>query len=136
MICLDTNAVIRLLSARDPGMRGRLQEALVNREIVGLPSVVTYELWYGVWKSRRREANAAALKTFLALDLVLWSFDAEDAEEAGAIRAELERMGTPIGPYDLLIAAQARRRAATLITANLGEFRRVPGLQTDDWSTV
>ena len=58
----------------------------------------------------------------------------EDAEEAGNIRAALERAGKPIGPYDVLIAAQARRRGATLVTANEREFARVPGLKTEDWA--
>ena len=62
------------------------------------------------------------------------TFDAEDAHEAGDIRALLERAGTPIGPYDILIAAQARRRGATLVTANTREFARVPGLKTEDWT--
>ena len=61
-------------------------------------------------------------------------FDAEDAAHAGDIRAHLERKGTPIGPYDYLIAAQARRRGATLVTANRREFERVPGLMVADWA--
>ncbi len=65
-----------------------------------------------------------------------WPFEPEDAEEAGDIRAELERAGTPIGPYDVLIAAQARRRNALLVTANMGEFTRVPGLRIEDWAIV
>ena len=56
-------------------------------------------------------------------------FEPEDAEEAGDIRAALERAGTPIGPYDVLIAAQARRLDALLVTANTREFARVPGLK-------
>ena len=58
----------------------------------------------------------------------------DDAREAGDIRAALERTGTPIGPYDVLIAAQARRRGAMLATANVREFARVPGLRLVDWS--
>jgi tRNA(fMet)-specific endonuclease VapC len=60
----------------------------------------------------------------------------EDADEAGEIRAELERAGTPIGPYDLLIASQARRRSATLVTANSREFVRVSGLKMENWATA
>lgn len=63
-----------------------------------------------------------------------WPFEPEDAEEAGEIRAELERAGTPIGPHDVLIAAQARRRSALLVTANTTEFIRVPRLRIADWS--
>jgi tRNA(fMet)-specific endonuclease VapC len=74
------------------------------------------------------------MAAFLALDVTPWPFEPEDAEEAGDIRAELERAGTPIGPYDVLIAAQARRRSALLVTANMGEFTRVPGLRIEDWA--
>jgi len=63
-------------------------------------------------------------------------FELADAEHAGAIRAQLERAGTPIGHYDLLIAAQARRHGATLVTANQREFARVPGLDVMDWATL
>ena len=61
-------------------------------------------------------------------------FEPEDAAHAGDIRAELEKAGTPIGHYDYLIAAQARRRGATLVTANVREFARVPGLLLADWA--
>jgi tRNA(fMet)-specific endonuclease VapC len=61
-------------------------------------------------------------------------FDSDDAAEAGQVRAELARAGTPIGPYDVLIAAQARRLGCTLATANVREFRRVVGLQFEDWT--
>ena len=61
-------------------------------------------------------------------------FETEDATHAGEIRAYLERSGTPIGYYDYLIAAQARRRGATLVTANNREFNRVPGLIVADWA--
>jgi tRNA(fMet)-specific endonuclease VapC len=74
------------------------------------------------------------LSTFLALDVTPWPFEPEDAEEAGDIRAGLERAATPIGPYDVLIAAQARRRDALLVTTNTREFTRVPGLKTADWA--
>jgi tRNA(fMet)-specific endonuclease VapC len=96
---------------------------------------VLYEIWYGIRKSMRPQANAAVLATFLALDVTPWPFESEDAEEAGDIRVALERAGTPIGPYDVLIAAQARRRNAVLITANEREFARVPGLKTEDWAS-
>jgi tRNA(fMet)-specific endonuclease VapC len=83
-----------------------------------------------------RDWNAAILTAFLALNVTPWPFEPEDAQEAAEIRAELERAGTPIGPYDVLIAAQARWRHAVLVTANTGEFARVPGLQTEDWAVA
>ena len=135
MICLDTNAVIAAINARVPGVRPRLEQALAERVVVGIPIVVWFELHYGAAKSARVQQNRAALAAFLALDVAIWPFDAEDAEEAGDIRVALERAGTPIGPYDILIAAQARRRGALLVTANGREFARVPGLLFEDWAS-
>jgi tRNA(fMet)-specific endonuclease VapC len=60
-------------------------------------------------------------------------FDEEDARHAGEIRAQLASKGTPIGPFDVLIAGQARARELTLVTHNTSEFRRVPGLKVEDW---
>ena len=61
-------------------------------------------------------------------------FDREDAHAAGEIRADLAKKGTPIGPYDVLIAGQASRRGAVLVTNNLREFKRVDNLQVEDWT--
>lgn len=134
MICLDTNIIIAVINQRGAAVRQRLMKTLHEDTIVGIPTVVLYELWYGIKKSARAQANNDALDNFLALDVTPWPFEPEDAEEAGDIRAVLERLGTPIGPYDVLIAAQARRRGAILVTANKNEFARVPGLQTQDWT--
>jgi len=136
MICLDTNVVIAAINRRSPGVRRGLESAIVAGVTVGLPTIVLFELWYGVRKSARPEANAAALSAFLTLAVTPWPFEPEDAEHAGVIRATLERAGTPIGPYDILIAAQARRRGATLVTANVGEFARVHGLITENWAAA
>jgi len=134
MICLDTNIVIAVINQRAAEVRQRLMKTLHDGTIVGIPTVVLFELWYGIKKSARAQANADALDNFLALDVTPWPFEPEDAEEAGDVCAALERLGTPIGPYDVLIAAQARRRGAILVTANKNEFARVPGLQTQDWT--
>lgn len=111
----------------------RLEAALADGLLIGISAIVLYELWYGIKKSGQPEANARQLSVFLTLDFEQWPFEPEDAEEAGDIRALLERAGTPIGAYDVLIAAQARRRKATLVTGNTGEFERVPGLTTENW---
>jgi tRNA(fMet)-specific endonuclease VapC len=134
MICLDTNAVIAAINQREPWVRRRLERALVDGVVVGIPAIVLYEICYGIKKSARARANAAVLAVFLSLDVTPWPFEPGDAEEAGDIRAALERAGTPIGPHDVLVAAQARRRGAVLITANEREFARVAGLKTEDWA--
>jgi tRNA(fMet)-specific endonuclease VapC len=136
MICLDTNAVILAINRRKPEVRRRLLTALAAGTPIGIPTVVLFEMHYGIAKSARPLENAAILATFLMLEVSLWPFEPDDAVVAGDIRAELERADTPIGPYDILIAAQARRRDAVLITANRGECTRVSGLKTDDWASL
>jgi tRNA(fMet)-specific endonuclease VapC len=134
MICLDANVVIAAIGARPPRVRERLERELADGAAIVVPCIVLYELQYGIAKSVRHEANTAALRTFLTLDIAPLPFDEEDAREAGDIRAAVERAGTPIGPYDILIAAQARRRGATLATANVSEFARIHGLVVENWS--
>jgi tRNA(fMet)-specific endonuclease VapC len=135
MKCLDTNAVIAVLNHRPAGARGRLAQELASGERIGIPVIAMFELIYGYEKSAQRARNEAALRSLLTLDVEPLPFEVADAEHAGAIRAQLERAGTPIGHYDLLIAAQAHRHGATLVTANQREFTRVPGLDVMDRAT-
>lgn len=135
MKCLDTNAVIAIINARPPEAREWLIRELTVGATIGVPCVVLYEMIYGYEKSDRRAKSKAALTSFLTLGVEQWPFELADAEHAGEIRAQVEAQGTPIGHYDILIAAQARRRGATLITANRREFERVPGLSVSDWNS-
>lgn len=131
---LDTNACIALINGRPASVRDRYRAEVVDGELV-LTSVVTvFELWYGVAKSRQRDLNAQRLAAFLSGPVEVIDLDADDAKIAGEIRSELEGRGTPIGPYDLLIAAQAVQRRATLVTANTSEFSRVTELHWEDWA--
>lgn len=126
---LDANAVIGLLS----GNAGLL--AGVRRQVpsdIGIPAVAAHELFYGAYKSRRQAHNLALLD---GLQLEVLDFDKEDARQAGEIRAALAVLGTPIGPYDVLIAGQARARDLVLVTHNVGEFSRVGGLRHEDWQS-
>jgi tRNA(fMet)-specific endonuclease VapC len=91
-------------------------------------------LRFGIANSERRTANERMLDIFLSAPVETPAFDAADASEAADVRLFLRRKGTPIGPYDVLIAAQARRRGATLVTGNIREFRRVPALAVQDWT--
>jgi tRNA(fMet)-specific endonuclease VapC len=131
---LDTNACIALINGKAPSVRTRLQNALTQRARVLVSSVVAFELWYGVAKSARPEANARLVETFFAGPVTLLDFTPEDAKVAGRVRAGLEAVGKPIGAYDLLIAGQALRHQLTLITANAREFSRVKGLDWQDWA--
>jgi tRNA(fMet)-specific endonuclease VapC len=131
---LDTNACIALINDKSPSVRARLQKALAADAKVMVSSVVAFELWYGVAKSARQEANARLVETFFAGPVSLLAFEPEDAKVAGRVRAGLEALGKPIGAYDLLIAGQSLRRGLTLITANQKEFARVKGLEWEDWA--
>ena len=134
MICLDTNAVIAALNDRTSPVRARIDAAIRLNHPLAISSIVLFELWYGAAKSARPERNARRIADFLAGPIEILAFEPADAEEAGDIRATLERAGTPIGPYDVLVAAQARRRDALLVTANEREFARVPRLKFEDWT--
>jgi tRNA(fMet)-specific endonuclease VapC len=134
VFCLDTNVVIDALGARAQKVAARLDTELSRGTALFVSSVVVFELRYGVAKSRDPDRNAARLEKFFAASISILPFDHDDAAEAGEIRADLERRGKPIGPYDVLIAGQARRRGLALVTANRREFERVRGLIVTDWS--
>jgi tRNA(fMet)-specific endonuclease VapC len=131
---LDTNACIALINGAPENVRRRFRRAIASEARLLLSSVVASELWYGVAKSRHKDLNAQRLETFCAGPLEWTVFDAEDAKEAGLVRAQLEVGGRPIGAYDVLLAGQARRLGATLVTSNVREFERVPGLRWEDWA--
>jgi len=134
MICLDTNIVISILNGRIPSLRHRVEEQARGGNKVALPVLVIFEMRYGIEGSNQRALSEQLLQRFLGLGIDVLPFDAEDAAHAGDIRVHLESKGTPIGPYDYLIAAQARRRDAALVTLNKREFSRVPGLLVVDWT--
>ena len=132
---LDTSAVIAVLRNRPASLRNRLVRVLSSGATIAVSSVVLYELWYGVVRSAQPRENAERLRVFLSGTINVVPFDEEDAVAAGNLRASLDAAGTPIGPYDLLIAAQALRTRATLVTANVSEFARVPSLAWQDWTS-
>ena len=131
---LDTNACIALINGRPAEVRQRFEAVAGTGAAITTSSIVTYELWYGVAKSARADANAERLSAFLGGPIDVLDFTADDAQEAGNVRAALEVIGRPIGAYDLLIAGQARRRNARLVTANGAEFGHVDDLKWEDWS--
>ena len=103
-----------------------------NASDLAISSIVAAELEVGIYKFFRPEMQRARLD-LLYSRLRIDSFDESAARHYGEIRAELEKKGMSIGPLDLLIAAHARSLGATLITANIGEFKRVKGLKLLAW---
>jgi len=135
LIHLDTNVAIALLNEVQPRVRTRFDAARAAGTPFSLSMIVYHELMYGAAASQRRKANEDKIALFIASgDIALRAFEAADAVEAAEIRAQLKRTAKPIGPYDVLIAAQARRAGTTLVTANTREFERVPGLIVVDWA--
>ncbi|MEI9989333.1 MAG: type II toxin-antitoxin system VapC family toxin [Rhizomicrobium sp.] len=129
----DTNTAIGFIKGF-PKIRHQAAQVLERQSSISLSSIVLFELWYGVANGHRFQEDAAALRAFLAERVHVIPFGDAEANAAGEIRATLKAAGTPIGPYDLLIAAHAVRLGATLVTANVREFSRVPGLKWEDWS--
>jgi tRNA(fMet)-specific endonuclease VapC len=131
---LDTNACIALINGTEINVRRRFKRAVARESVILLSSIVAFELWYGVAKSQRKDSKTQRLETFLGGPLEWALFDEDDARAAGTVRAELETVGRPVGAYDVLLAGQARRRGATLVTSNTKEFARVQGLKWEDWA--
>ena len=129
---LDTNACIAIMNG-DAAVRGRLVRALNGHGTIVVSSVSAFELWYGAAKSARAEFNRQRIDAFFSGPIELLSFDDAGAQAAGLLRAGLERTGTPIGAYDVLVAAHALSLGAVLVTDNEREFRRVPALALENW---
>jgi tRNA(fMet)-specific endonuclease VapC len=130
---LDTNAVIALTTRRSDALLRRVEASEPNS--LAVSAIVAHELYYGAYRSQKVAFNLETLRLLLA-DLAILDLDREDARTAGEIRADLARLGSPIGPYDVLIAGQAKARGLTLVTNNVGEFSRVAGLRIEDWSVT
>ncbi len=127
---LDTNACISYLNRADSPVRTQMQSLKPHQ--IYLCSVVKSELFFGAMKSQQPEKALQKLKFFFA-NLPSLTFDDTAAAKFGEIRAFLQQRGTPIGPYDLQIAAIALVNNLTLVTHNTREFSRVPDLKLEDW---
>ena len=130
MYLLDTNTCIFLKNKKPEHVLSRLRDAIDDG--VYLSSISVAELQFGVYSSQHIEKNRLSLTEFLAPFEIL-EFDDADAEEFGKLRSDLKVRGEPIGPYDMLIAAQALARDLILVTNNTGEFTRIQGLKLEDW---
>ena len=126
---LDTDTCIGVLRQK-PGMVERL--SLLPPAEVAVSMVTVYELFCGVEKAQDPTKERQKVERFISMIAEL-PLDRQSAQSAARVRAELERQGTPIGPYDLLIAGQALANGFTLVTNNTGEFQRVSGLKVESW---
>ena len=127
---LDTNTCIYIIKRKPSKVIERFKRTEISQ--IGISSITLSELLYGVSKSTKPEQNHVALAQFVA-PLEILPYGDEAAQHYGAIRAQLEKKGTPIGSLDMLIAAHALSIACTLVTNNKKEFIRIPNLKIENW---
>jgi len=130
MYLLDTNICIYIINKHPKNVVKKICN--LSPQDVKISSISVSELEYGASKSNRRDQNRTALYSFLSPFEVI-PFDARDAEIYGIIRTELERLGKPIGPYDMQLAAQALARDLIFVTNNTDEFTRIKKLKMENW---
>ena len=128
---LDPNICILLIRHKTPHVLAKLTGHLITD--IAISAITVAELQYGVDKSSQPTRNQQALDQFL-LPLTIIPFNEQDAITYGQIRTHLETNGMPIGALDTLLAAQAVRYNLILVTNNVREFARVPGLVVEDWT--
>jgi tRNA(fMet)-specific endonuclease VapC len=127
---LDTNICIYIIKNKPPQVLAKFQTLDISD--VGISSITVAELEYGVYKSQRQEQNRVALSQFL-IPLEILPFDEQATQTYGRIRAELERQGIIIGSMDMLIASQTISLGLILVSNNIRELSRIPGLVLENW---
>ena len=127
---LDTNVCIKILKGNSENIQKKI--STIKNTTILIPSIVRFELYYGAYKSTKIDETLLILEEFLkTFEEVI--FDSIISKLCGQIRAELDKKGTPIGPYDILIGATALSKNYTLVTHNTKEFSRIKNLKIEDW---
>jgi tRNA(fMet)-specific endonuclease VapC len=126
---LDTDTCVDILRATSVAVE---KLASLTPDDCVISTVTSFELFAGAANARNPRREAEKVKRLLEIVGEL-PFDSEAARRGGELRLQLERAGTPVGPYDLLIAAHALALGLTLVSANRGEFQHVPGLRIETW---
>jgi len=127
---LDTNICIYIINKKPTSVIKRIQTK--QPEQIAISTITQAELEYGIARSKNVDQNRIALLEFL-FPFLLIDFDQMAAVQYGLIRASLEAQGKPIGPMDMLLAAQAKSMDLILVTNNEKEFRRIEGLKLENW---
>ena len=130
---LDTNICIYIIRNKPSVVLKKVASKQPGQ--IAISTITVAELEYGIARSQYPDRNRVALLEFL-LPFTILDFDQAASAEYGHIRSLLESMGKPIGPMDLLLAAQARAHGLVLVTNNEKEFRRVEGLRVENWTKV
>lgn len=130
---LDTNICIYLIKKCPPEVFKRFQQ--IRLQQLHISTITVFELYYGIQKNNSHRRNLRALENFIA-PLTVVDFNLEAAKKAAKIRDILQKKGTPIGPYDIQIAAIALSLKMVLLTNNTLEFERVRGLKLENWVSI
>lgn len=133
-ILLDSNVVVKAMHVRNPALYERIGRVVDDGHDIFLSTVSLMEIQVGILRSSNQASAIEKREQFFTLVTGFWEFDERDAWVASEIRHEQLRLGNTIGAFDLLIAAQAIRRKALLITGNVKEFSRVTGLRRENWT--
>ena len=128
---LDTNICIYLMNRKNQKLRKELEKHY--DEGICISSITYSELMWGIENSQYQQTNRIRLLMLLSRIRIM-DFSSRAGEEYGKLRFDLKRKGTPIGDFDTLIAGHAKALKCTLVTNNLKEFKRVKGLEVEDWS--
>jgi tRNA(fMet)-specific endonuclease VapC len=128
---LDTDTCIYLIKKKPPSVLQKLSE--LSTSDVALSMITLFELQYGVENSQHHKQSGKALNHFVESIQYILPMDRLATSYAAQVRADLKRKGTPIGPYDLLIAAVALSNNLTLVSNNTREFKRIEGLKLENW---
>ena len=131
MYLLDSNICIFLIRNKTLLLRERIK--MYSPSLLHLSVITVAELEYGAAKSKNPVKEHQAVLDFVSPFKII-DFKPNDAENFGLIRAYLEKKETPIGPYDMEIAAQAMTNNLIVVTNNVGEFERVPWIKVEDWT--
>lgn len=126
---LDTNIIIYVIKNRPEIARKKFKQ---HQDQMCISSITWGELVYGAERSSKPEQNLADIEG-MASRMDILPFDSAAANHFGQVRAELYKAGKPIGPYDMMISGHARSLGLTLVTNNIKEFERVPGLRLENW---
>jgi tRNA(fMet)-specific endonuclease VapC len=127
---LDTNICIYLIKKHPPEVLARFHQIQLKQ--LYIPTITLFELYYGIEKNNSHQRNLLALENFIA-PLTIVDFTLDAAKKAATIRNTLQKQGTPIGAYDIQIAAIALSLDMILLTNNTREFGRVNGLKLENW---
>ncbi len=131
MVCVNTSFLIALLR-RDPNAEAKLESFLQDGEIITTTPICACELFGGAYRSKKRDHEIKRVKEFLSR-MELLEFSTQACERFGRVRSELESSGTPIGDFDIMIAAIALAHSQPVLTRDIEHFQKIPGLTVETW---